>query len=124
MASVHTRHRGNIVYLSMSELRRPIPPVLDMDKVMSMIETLKREQAKEDAAAAEGKEGEPTELPPVDVLHVRKDGENYYFAFGGCHRLRAHDMSGIEKVRCKLVPCTPKMLKMYMGGSSPFKDDD
>ena len=77
--------------IPLSEIRRPLAPVLDPQKIDAMVATMKGiptasktcslEQA--EAAASAG------ELPPVDVLGVRVKGQTLYYAFGGCHRLQA-----------------------------------
>ena len=71
----------------------------------------------EDATSMNG------ELPPIDVMGVRENGEIYYFAFGGCHRFQAYDRLKAENeeadimVRCKIIPATRRQLKLYLGDS-------
>jgi len=69
-------------------------------------------------APAEGR-GVPDKLPPVDVLYYRTKttGREYYFAFGGCHRLSACELAGTMEVECKVLKVTKGMLKGYLGGS-------
>ncbi|CAN3365086.1 sulfiredoxin [Diutina catenulata] len=100
----------------LDEIRRPIPPVLDHDKINAMASTLKGTPM---ASATCGLEDITAgELPPVDVFKVRHKGESYYFAFGGCHRLQAYDRVGPNTlVRCKILPATPKSLRLYLGSS-------
>lgn len=104
-------------------IRRPIPPVLDLQKIDAMTATL---------------DGNPTalatctvenitagELPPVDVFKVRDKGREYFFAVGGCHRLQAYDQRGSDTlVRCRILPATRLTLKVYLGASvdSMFED--
>lgn len=97
-------------YLPLSEISRPIPPVLDEEKILSMIETLKNSESKEN--------DEDPPLPPVDVLVVKKEGKTHYFAFGGCHRFQAYDRLQTDKVFCRLLPCTVSQLKLYLGSSA------
>ncbi|EPX73425.1 sulfiredoxin [Schizosaccharomyces octosporus yFS286] len=117
MSSVQTATNDNIVYLDMSEIIRPIPPVLDFDKVNSMKDTMSGSAPPPSCNFNPGDLGQG-ELPPVDVLTFKKSGKTYYFAFGGCHRLRAHDESGKQKVRCKLVNCSPNTLRLYLGATA------
>ncbi|CAB53718.1 Sulfiredoxin [Schizosaccharomyces pombe] len=124
MTSIHTGSNNNIVELDMSELIRPIPPVLDMNKVNSMMETMTGKTPPASCGLT-SEDLEAGELPPVDVLTFKKSGKPYYFAFGGCHRLRAHDEAGRKKVRCKLVNCSPNTLRLYLGASAnKFLDSD
>ncbi|AHY76158.1 ADI_G0037090.mRNA.1.CDS.1 [Saccharomyces cerevisiae] len=111
--------------IPLSEIRRPLAPVLDPQKIDAMVATMKGiptasktcslEQA--EAAASAG------ELPPVDVLGVRVKGQTLYYAFGGCHRLQAYDRRARETqnaafpVRCRVLPATPRQIRMYLGSS-------
>lgn len=98
-------------YLPLNEISRPIPPVLDEEKIAKMIETLKaREQSSDESAESA--------LPPPDVLVIRKNGKTHYFAFGGCHRFQAYDRLKTEQVLCRLIPCTVDQLKLYLGSSA------
>src|ERR1700753_3460188 len=89
--------------LPLASLLRPIPPVIDPAKVDSMVETLSGKQCTNMPSPAP-EVIEPGKLPPVDVLHYRssaKDGstaKDFYFAFGGCHRLQAYEKAGREMV--------------------------
>ncbi|RPA86532.1 sulfiredoxin [Ascobolus immersus RN42] len=100
--------------LPLSQILRPIPPVYDHAKIDSMICTLDRSSSSED---------EPTELPPVDVIHIKSEKKgDMYFAFGGCHRLRAYqtraERSGEEEmVRVRVLKGSRDMLRMYLGAS-------
>ncbi|KAK9464438.1 ParB/Sulfiredoxin [Lipomyces arxii] len=107
MASVQTGNLSRISFLQLELIRRPIPPVLDEEKITRMIETLSTTNA----------EDMDDGLPPIDVLCVRKDGKDWYFGFGGCHRFQAYQRTGKKTVKCKIVPVTEKMLKMYVGNS-------
>lgn len=102
-------------YLPLKEISRPIPPVLDEDKIAKMVETLKSSQK----TSSDGQENdqEPA-LPPPDVLVIRKNGKTHYFAFGGCHRFQAYDRLKTEKILCRLIPCTVDQLKLYLGSSA------
>jgi len=63
--------------------------------------------------------GAPHKLPPVDVLYYKSKStrREFYFAFGGCHRLAACEIAGRREVECKVLKVTKGMLKVYLGGS-------
>lgn len=99
--------------LPLSQILRPIPPVLDTQKIDSMVRTLSGEAPSYIPTPA------PEaivlgQLPPVDVLHYKspKTGKDYYFAFGGCHRLQAYDKAEVEMIDCKVMKVTKDMLKV------------
>lgn len=82
-----------------------------------MVQTLKKETP--DYISSPAPESiTPGQLPPVDVLHYRSPaGKDFYFAFGGCHRLQAYEKAQVEEVSCKVLKVTKGMLKVYLGGS-------
>lgn len=104
--------------LPLASLLRPIPPVLDHQKIDSMVQTLKHEEPSYVPTPAPSSIT-PGSLPPVDVLHYHSPttGKDFYFAFGGCHRLQAYEKAGVEMVDCKVLKVTKPMLKVYLGGS-------
>lgn len=116
-------------YVPLDQIRRPIPPVLDYQKIDAMLSTLNGTPM---ASATCGLEEITSgELPPIDVFKVREEGKNYYFAFGGCHRFQAYDRLSEEgtketMVKVKLLPATRKTLRVYLGASvdEMFKDID
>ncbi|EGV65360.1 hypothetical protein PSN45_002482 [Yamadazyma tenuis] len=104
----------------LSQIRRPIPPVLDYQKIDAMVSTLNGVPMA--SATCPIEEISSGELPPIDVFRVREEGKDYYFAFGGCHRFQAYDRINTDgtkevMVKCKLLPATRKTLKLYLGGS-------
>lgn len=104
-------------YVPLEEIKRPIPPVLDHNKIDAMVATL---QGNPTASATCGLEDITTgELPPIDVFKVREEGKNYYFAFGGCHRFQAYDRMNNKDtmVKCRILPATRKTLRVYLGAS-------
>ena len=93
----------------MSAINRPIPSQLDREKVERMktvLQTPDREQ----------------ELTPIAVHHVEYKGQDYYFAFGGCHRWAASKELGKETIRAKLIDTPASVINTYLGSSSPFKE--
>jgi sulfiredoxin len=107
-------------YVPLKEIKRPIPPVLDHQKIEAMVSTLKGTPM---ASATCGiDEITAGELPPIDVFKIREEGKNHYFAFGGCHRFQAYDKMAAEgnedvQVKCRILPATRKTLKLYLGSS-------
>jgi sulfiredoxin len=134
--SIQTRSKTTITDVPLDQILRPIVPVIDESKVSSMVCTLQRAAALQNEkqpsipyetedlgvvappTSTIAEETAPTELPPVDVLHYKSQAKgDMYFAFGGCHRLKAHEKAGVPMVRCKVIPATKGMLKMYLGAS-------
>lgn len=118
-----------IDYVPLNQIRRPIPPVLDYQKIDAMVSTLNGKPMA--SATCSIGEIEAGELPPVDVFKIIEEGKPYYFAFGGCHRFQAYDRISSEGnketlVKCKILPATRKTLKLYLGASVDeiFKDID
>ncbi|KAK8151249.1 ParB/Sulfiredoxin [Phyllosticta citrichinensis] len=115
--SVQSRHLP-ITQIPLSSILRPIPPVIDSAKVDSMQQTLRGETCTYVPEPAPEKI-EPGKLPPIDVLHYHSKAQDkdYYFAFGGCHRLQAYDKGGMDMVDVRVLKVTKPMLKVYLGGS-------
>lgn len=106
--------------IPLSQIKRPIPPVLDYQKIDAMVSTLKGVPM--GSATCKVEDISSDELPPIDVFRIREEGNDFYFAFGGCHRFQAYDrISQTENrdvmVRCKILPATRKTLKLYLGSS-------
>ncbi|KAI8144893.1 ParB/Sulfiredoxin [Fennellomyces sp. T-0311] len=107
--SIHGNSVEEVYDIPMSAINRPIPSILDRKKVEGMKKAMEEEEHKND-------------LTPIDVHHVKYKDQDYYFAFGGCHRWAAHKELGKETIRGKLINTPPAMIKTYLGSSSPFKD--
>lgn len=54
------------------------------------------------------------------VSHSDEAGNDYLFAFGGCHRWAAAQRLGNEVIRARLVRVPPSVISTYLGASSPF----
>lgn len=121
--SIQTRNLNQIREIPLSQIRRPIAPVLDYQKIDAMVSTLNGKPSASKTCTLEDAEKMDGKLPPIDVLCVRENGQMYYFAFGGCHRFQAYDKAAEtskEKdtlVRCKILPATRSQLRLYVGSS-------
>lgn len=113
--SLQSRNISTSRVIPLGAIMRPILPVLEQLKIDSMVQTLRGEVSAADVAPCEYTLGH---LPPIDMLHYRSPGErDFYFAFGGCHRLQAYERAQVEGVECKVLKVTKQMLKVYLGGS-------
>lgn len=106
-------------FVPLSQIRRPIPPVLDDQKIDAMASTLMGTPMESSTCKIENITA--GELPPIDVFMVREEGKSYYFAFGGCHRFQAYERVRTPThdplVKTRILPATRKTLKVYLGGS-------
>jgi uncharacterized ParB-like nuclease family protein len=55
------------------------------------------------------------------LLMPADNGQNYYFAFGGCHRWAAIKQLGLPTTRARLIRVSPSSIDTYLGASSPFR---
>ncbi|XP_001355181.1 putative sulfiredoxin [Drosophila pseudoobscura] len=105
--TVHSAGISEVHHVPMSVIKRPIPSILDEQKVISLMDTIKGEASEE-------------EVPPIDLLWITgSEGGQYYFSFGGCHRFEAYRRLQRETIKAKLVRSTLGDLYHYMGSSAP-----
>lgn len=107
MTSIHSGSVTEIHEMPFSEIIRPFQPELDEEKVKSLMKTLSNAETAD-------------QVPPIDVLwFTGREGGNYFYSFGGCHRYTAHQRLNSKFVKVKLVKSTLQDLRCYLGSSTP-----
>ncbi|WIA31496.1 hypothetical protein OEZ86_002389 [Tetradesmus obliquus] len=91
--------------MPVSAINRPLPSTLDNSKVQQFVQDMQ-------AGAV---------FTPIEVAWVQDNGDNYYFAFGGCHRWAAVQQLGLPTIRARLIRVSPSSIDTYLGASSPFR---
>ncbi|WIA11405.1 hypothetical protein OEZ85_011523 [Tetradesmus obliquus] len=73
--------------MPVSAINRPLPSTLDNSKVQQFVQDMQ-------AGAV---------FTPIEVAWVQDNWDNYYFAFGGCHRWAAVKQLGLPTIRARLI---------------------
>lgn len=106
-SSIHSNQIADVHDVPIDVIIRPISPELDENKVCSLMNTIQDEQDEKN-------------VPPIDIMWIKgRQGGNYYFSFGGCHRFAAHKRLQKATIKAKLIPSTIDELRTYLGSSTP-----
>ncbi|KAL1020944.1 hypothetical protein UPYG_G00006720 [Umbra pygmaea] len=105
--SIHSDSVWEVHNMPIEVIIRPIPPVLDECKVQSLMGTIKEST-------------DISTVPPIDILWIKgRQGGDYYYSFGGCHRFEAYKRLKMKTIPAKIFKSNVADLRTYLGSSTP-----